>query len=127
MNTASKIRELVYELQMAAHSVKLRKERLDKLAELKGVPQVILDNERRMLELAKERHSKYKLAIAMYKEGVCDGLRKNTEGMEILKPILSPEERLIYAIFGMELPNEEETEEPVEEGDNDNDEPISED
>ena len=93
------IRELIAQRDLAKESYNKHTERLQKMTDM-HCPEPILVNEQRWIDKMKERYAMLCLAIKCYKRGVCDGLRDDLSGLQILQDELSPSERLIKAIFG---------------------------
>ncbi len=80
------------------HKIKYYNKRIEELKK-HHCPQLILDNEERLLKEAKKNFNIFSLITDFYKKGVKDGLNKDMTGMEYLNKNLTPEERLYKAIF----------------------------
>lgn len=78
--------------------VQNRIERIEKLKEA-NTPKIILDNEERMLKEYKHELFIWELCLDFYRKGYQDCQMNKNKSFKLIQEELSPDERLINAIF----------------------------
>ena len=95
------IGDIVEERDNFKRSLDFHKKRL-KLFEDANVPQKIIEAERRYVSKQTRNYNVMNLVVRMYKRGFRDGMNKDFGKLKPLIKELSPNERLLVAIFGRE-------------------------
>lgn len=93
-----KLKTVIELMEASKERLDMHKRRLEKFIEI-NAPKPILDNEEKNIKEIRRNFNAYALMIHFYKLGVMNGVSNDMSGMKMLHKYLSPEERLIAAIF----------------------------
>lgn len=96
-----RIGDIVKERDQFKRSLDFHKKRLEMLEDA-NVPQKIIEAERRYVSKQTRNYNVMNLVVRMYKQGFRDGMNKDFGKLRPLIKELSPNERLLVAIFGGE-------------------------